>query len=173
MSREWLIVKLKIKFSVKGYGHGVGMSQTGADSMAKQGSNYDDIINLSRPKSNRPSMPIDARAAQFAPFSALTGYSEAIVEVGRFTTDKRELSDGLKENINEKLRYIKDNCFSAKISISYFVKDKTKSGGEYITVHDYVKKIDSSKNIVILKCGKYIYFDGIISIDIDCDCFDD
>ena len=33
-----------IKFSVKGYGHGVGMSQTGADSMAKQGSNCEDII---------------------------------------------------------------------------------------------------------------------------------
>lgn len=34
-----------IKFSVKGYGHGVGLSQTGADSMAKQGANYKDIIN--------------------------------------------------------------------------------------------------------------------------------
>ena len=34
----------KIKFSVKGYGHGVGMSQTGADSMAKQGSNYEEIV---------------------------------------------------------------------------------------------------------------------------------
>lgn len=33
-----------IKFSVKGYGHGVGMSQTGADSMAKQGSRSEDII---------------------------------------------------------------------------------------------------------------------------------
>ena len=33
-----------IKFSVKGYGHGVGMSQTGADSMAKQGSNYEKIV---------------------------------------------------------------------------------------------------------------------------------
>lgn len=33
-----------IKFSVKGYGHGVGMSQTGADSMAKQGNSADDII---------------------------------------------------------------------------------------------------------------------------------
>ena len=33
-----------IKFSVKGYGHGVGMSQTGADSMAKQGSTAEDII---------------------------------------------------------------------------------------------------------------------------------
>ena len=33
-----------IKFSVKGYGHGVGMSQTGADSLAKQGKNYEEIV---------------------------------------------------------------------------------------------------------------------------------
>ena len=35
----------KIKFTVTGYGHGVGMSQTGADSMAKSGSSAEDIIN--------------------------------------------------------------------------------------------------------------------------------
>ena len=34
-----------IKFSVKGYGHGVGMSQTGANTLAKEGKNYKDIIN--------------------------------------------------------------------------------------------------------------------------------
>ncbi len=34
-----------IKFSVTGYGHGVGMSQTGADVLAKEGKNYEDIIN--------------------------------------------------------------------------------------------------------------------------------
>ena len=34
----------KVKFTVKGYGHGVGMSQTGADTMAKQGNSYEDII---------------------------------------------------------------------------------------------------------------------------------
>lgn len=33
-----------IIFSVIGYGHGVGMSQTGADSMAKSGSGYEDIL---------------------------------------------------------------------------------------------------------------------------------
>ena len=33
-----------VKFSVIGYGHGVGMSQTGADSLAKQGKNYEEII---------------------------------------------------------------------------------------------------------------------------------
>lgn len=34
-----------IIFKVKGYGHGVGMSQTGADAMAKEGSTAEDIIN--------------------------------------------------------------------------------------------------------------------------------
>lgn len=38
------INKNKVEFKVTGYGHGVGMSQTGADSMAKQGSNYEEII---------------------------------------------------------------------------------------------------------------------------------
>ena len=35
----------EIKFEVIGYGHGVGMSQTGADSLAKEGSSYEDIIH--------------------------------------------------------------------------------------------------------------------------------
>lgn len=34
----------KVKFMVKGYGHGVGMSQTGSNTMAKQGNNYEEII---------------------------------------------------------------------------------------------------------------------------------
>lgn len=42
---EISIIDNNIKFKVVGYGHGVGMSQTGADSMAKQGNNYKQIIN--------------------------------------------------------------------------------------------------------------------------------
>lgn len=41
---EFKIDKDSITFTVKGYGHGVGMSQTGADSMAKAGANYEEII---------------------------------------------------------------------------------------------------------------------------------
>ena len=39
------IGKEKIKFEVIGYGHGVGMSQTGADSLAKEGKTYEEIIH--------------------------------------------------------------------------------------------------------------------------------
>lgn len=34
----------EIYFSVLGYGHGVGLSQCGSDSLAKQGKNYEEII---------------------------------------------------------------------------------------------------------------------------------
>ena len=41
--------------------------------------NYDDIINLPHHVSKRhPQMPMGNRAAQFAPFAALTGYEDAI-----------------------------------------------------------------------------------------------
>ena len=46
--------------------------------------NYDDIINLPRHVSpNRPKMAMIDRAAQFAPFAALTGYDKAIDETAR------------------------------------------------------------------------------------------
>ena len=48
--------------------------------------NYDDIINLPCPTSKRhPRMAMIDRAAQFAPFAALTGYDDAITETGRFS----------------------------------------------------------------------------------------
>ncbi len=41
---------------------------------------YTDIIDLERPVSRRPKMPIENRAAQFSPFAALTSYHEKIAE---------------------------------------------------------------------------------------------
>ena len=54
---------------------------------------YDDIINLSRwePK-NHSRMSIENRSSIFAPFSALSGYHEAIIETGREVSFKHELS---------------------------------------------------------------------------------
>lgn len=57
---------------------------------------YDDIINHSHHVSKRhPQMPLENRAAQFAPFAALTGYEEAIRKVekeilGSFETSNDE-----------------------------------------------------------------------------------
>ena len=49
---------------------------------------YSDIINLPHHVSqNHPPMPMMNRAAQFAPFAALTGYDDVIQETGRLTDE--------------------------------------------------------------------------------------
>lgn len=53
---------------------------------------YDDLISQPHhTSSKRPRMPTHDRAAQFAPFAALTGYQEVIGETSRLTTEKVEL----------------------------------------------------------------------------------
>ena len=127
-------------------------------------SKYDDIINLKRPASRRMPMSITNRAAQFAPFSALTGYDEAIKETSRITSEKHELSDGKIEIINNKLNEIKNSGIK-RVKITYFVKDKSKSGGEYITEEVDIKKIDIyNEKLVCLKLS--ISFDDILEIDL-------
>lgn len=52
---------------------------------------YDDIINLPHHVSKRhPQMSMLARAAQFAPFSALTGYSNEIKKSAQRVEERYE-----------------------------------------------------------------------------------
>lgn len=128
---------------------------------------YDDIINLKRPISRkRTPMSIENRAAQFAPFSALTGYNEVVRETARITDNKKMLSEGIKEIINEKLNYIKNNLGRiSEVTITYFVKDKNKSGGKYVVTAGEVKKVDSNKQSIYMKNGIIISFNDISNID--------
>ena len=72
--------------------------------------NYDDIIDLPRHVSKvHPQMSISDRAAQFAPFSALTGYKDAIIEVDRYTQEFIELDDSEKEVIGQKLYILNEH----------------------------------------------------------------
>ena len=61
---------------------------------------YEDIINLPHPVSkNHPQMPLRDRAAQFAPFAALTGHDAAIKETVRLTDERLELSEEVKKRL--------------------------------------------------------------------------
>ena len=106
---------------------------------------YDDIINLPYEKSKtHPHMSNSDRAAQFAPFAALTGYEELIRETARITQKKIILSTEKKLDISNKLEYVstlKDNDID--IAIIYFVKDKSKSGGKYVEETTKKIKIDT------------------------------
>lgn len=129
--------------------------------------NYDDIINLPCPTSKRhPRMAMIDRAAQFAPFAALTGYDDAITETGRLTGTKLELSEETKERIDLKINYLIDNIEeNPEITVTYFVPDKRKSGGEYLTVTGKLKKIDGYEQTLLMMDGLKISIFEILSIE--------
>ena len=128
--------------------------------------NYEDIINLPHyePK-NHVRMSIQARAAQFAPFAALTGYEEAVKETARITEERIEIEEGLKNFLNSRLQIILDNIKEKpEVSFTYFVYDKNKSGGKYVTITDNVCKIDIVNNYIILSNKTMIPINEIINI---------
>lgn len=130
---------------------------------------YSDIINLPHHVSkNHKQMSIESRACQFAPFSALTGYEEEIKETARLTSSRLIIDEDLKIIINNKLKVIQDNIKSKpEVNITYFVPDKRKNGGEYITVTDNVKKIDIINQKIILTNNLKINMNDIIGIHSD------
>lgn len=66
---------------------------------------YGDIINLPHPTSKtHPRMPAASRAAQFAPFAALTGLDDELAETSRYTEERRTLDENRREELDLKLQ---------------------------------------------------------------------
>lgn len=130
--------------------------------------NYDDIINLSHHESTKHKrMKKEARAAQFAPFAALTGYDDAIKETARTTDTKIEISNELKLLINNKLQIINEQIKTTpQIAITYFEHDSKKSGGKYITYKGNVKKVDVIEQNITFTDKTKIKISEIIDIQI-------
>lgn len=129
--------------------------------------NYDDIINLTYHISKkRQQMPIEDRAAQFAPFAALTGYEENIKEATRLTDKRIEINEEKKSTLNNKLQIILNNIKEEPIiTFTHFIYDKKKSGGKYIDITGPVKKINILDGYIILKDKTKIFIEEIIDIN--------
>lgn len=131
---------------------------------------YDDIINLPHHVSTRhPQMTLSERAAQFAPFAALTGHNAAIQETARYTDSFAELDEDRKELLDEKLRELalrlqEEGAQEREVEITYFRPDLKKSGGNYTTVRGRVKKIDGYKHQILLADGTVIDMEYLFSI---------
>lgn len=110
--------------------------------MNKNIHDYSDIIDIPYKKSKNH-LPMNRlnRAVQFAPFAALSGYSEAILEVERIVEKRRELSLEEKENLDLVLNYLKHNM-NDLISVIYFIPDKKKIGGKYEVKNGKLKRIN-------------------------------
>lgn len=119
---------------------------------------------MDRPKSKYRKMSMLDRAAQFAPFAALTGHKEAILEQQRITQTKRILSNEEKLRINEKIIELMN--LKSKCRITYFEKDKTKSGGQYMESVLSFKRLDELNKILCFKENIQIQIDDIVDIEV-------
>lgn len=127
---------------------------------------YDEIINIEHfDPVNHKRMSMTERAAQFSPFAALTGYSESVKETARLTKNKKELSEDMKYEIDNKLQLIDEHLNEKpEVSVLYFIKDKKKSGGDYIEYTGIIRRIDKVNGKIIFVDKKVIDLKDIIDI---------
>ena len=128
---------------------------------------YEDIVDLPHHVSKkRPQMPLIDRAAQFAPFAALTGYDAAIKETGRLTEAQIDMDEDRKIELDRVLRVlIEKRAQNPEVSITHFQPDEKKDGGAYVTVTGQVRKIDDFERTVMLMDGREISIDLITAIE--------
>ena len=130
-------------------------------------SKYDEIMGLPHHVSRtRPQMPMSDRAAQFAPFAALTGYDSTIKETGRLTDEKIELDEEALTTLDMKYQFLMDALDDEpEVTITYFQPDERKAGGKYVSATGTVKKVDDFERRITMRDGAKIPMDNVLSID--------
>jgi hypothetical protein len=138
--------------------------------VSRKDRDYEDILYMPRPKYLRHRrMPAGARAAQFAPFAALTGFDADIDEAARVTEPRRELTEESKAVIDERLRMLSIACdagMEPEVLVTHFEQDSVKSGGRCVSTQDRVRKVSTVRRAIVTRGGAVIFFDDIYSIDI-------
>lgn len=129
---------------------------------------YDDIIHLPRPVSEkRAQLPLSARAAQFSPFAALTGYDGVIAETARQTERFIDLDEGTVAHINDTLCHIyRQLSEQPQIRVTYFQPDAHKDGGRYLTLTGRVKWIDPVEGWLQLTDRTRIDFERLLELQL-------
>ena len=134
---------------------------------------YDDIIDLPHFVSkDRRHMSNYDRAAQFAPFDALTGYDEAIEETGRTTENETVLGAYEMEVLEQKFQILLSRLNERPlVKIRYFIPDLYKDGGSYKEEEVIVRRIDMNRRILISEDKKS--YDLAYIVNVSSDLFDD
>ena len=130
---------------------------------------YDDIIRLPHPTSRKhPRMSLEERAAQFAPFAALTGFGGVIRETGRLTDKQVELGESDQVELERVLTFLDSQEEEhPMIKVTYFLPDTYKEGGTYVTVTGHLKRIDQVEGALLLWEGVRVPIQDIRSVGID------
>jgi len=126
--------------------------------------NYREIISLPHHVSAfHERMSSHSRAAQFAPFSALTGYDNAVQETARITEEEIFVDEDRCAEINARLIRALDEP-QKSVEISYFVRDKRKSGGKVCTASGKMKSADTVHGFIVMERGEKIPIRDIVDV---------
>lgn len=125
---------------------------------------YADILNMERPRSQYAKMPAIMRAAQFAPFAALTGYEDSIQEAARLVDERPVLDEQEAERLNSKLTELLDrDTEPAKLRV--FVPDPHKTGGAIVIKEGFIEKWDEFSGELKLSSGEKIQICDIVDVE--------
>lgn len=124
---------------------------------------YDGIIDLPHHVSaDRRRMSLNDRAAQFAPFAALTGHDAAIAETARLTDSRIELSADRQAELSRILDFARAK--RCTVQITHFVADALKSGGRYVVAAGVIKSVDEADACIVLENGSVIALSDVYDI---------
>ena len=124
---------------------------------------YDDIIDLPHPVSRRhPPMSMEARAAQFSPYAALTGFGAVITEAARLTDRRIDLTQAEKDEISRKLAELREG---EAIELTWFVPDRSKEGGRYTTERVVLRRVIPSEARLTLADGRSVDLDLLLDVE--------
>ena len=127
---------------------------------------YDDIINLPHFEPKRhPRMAEASRAAQFAPFAALTGHAGAIRETARLTDAQTDIEEDRLNELDEKLMVLRARLSEKPaVTVTWFRPDDRKAGGAYQVTGGFVKKIDAIGGCLVMEDGAEIPVSSVIEL---------
>lgn len=128
---------------------------------------YEDMLNLPHHVSSvHPQMSISDRAAQFAPFAALTGYAAAIQEEARLTDELADLDEDSLTILNQRLELLEEHLAEhPQITVTFFVPDEQKDGGAYRSVSGAVRKIDVYDRTLLMMDGTRLPLRYVMQMD--------
>lgn len=136
--------------------------------MTRDAFEYEDIIDMPHPVSarHRP-MPPDKRAAQFAPFAALTGYEQIVLETARLTDEQIVLGEDERRRLDTVIAFLcafEGSSSAPAMEVEYFIRDEKKSGGRYATARGRLFRINADDRTVELEGCDTINLDLVVDI---------
>lgn len=134
----------------------------------KKSNPYEAIINHPHFVSKKyPPMPMEKRAAQFSPFKAMVGYDDEVEEESRFTDSEIFMDENRLEELDDRMRTVAGKVAAGErpvVTITHFVPDDRKEGGEYVVTEGRVRRIDEMTGVLVLTDGRRIEIGRITEV---------